>query len=123
MGPCGRRQAVMTVTRSESAGARRTWRRPAPPCCAGTAAAPGAARAPQRRAGKRMARAATNAFAMAALATGGVTQRAGLTASFAVLSHLHWIRIPAASVMESASMAAFEVMRGRLLAADGDSVG
>jgi putative heme transporter len=113
----------MTVTRSESAGARRTWRRPAPPCCAGTAAAPGAARAPQRRAGKRMARAAAVAFAVAALAAGGVTQRAGLTASFAVLSHLRWICIPAAIVLESASMAAFAVMLRRLLAAGGASVG
>jgi pimeloyl-ACP methyl ester carboxylesterase/uncharacterized membrane protein YbhN (UPF0104 family) len=113
----------MTVTRSESAGARRTWRRPAPPCCAGTAAAPGAARAPQRRAGKRMARAATVAFAVAVLAAGGVTQRAGLTASFAVLSHLRWICIPAAIVLESASMAAFAVMLRRLLAAGGASVG
>src|SRR5690242_776012 len=123
MGPCGRRQAVMTVTRSESAGARRTWLRPAPPCCAGTAAAPGAARAPQRRAGKRMARVAAVAFAVAALAAGGVTQRAGLTTSFAVLSHLRWSCIPAAIVLESASMAAFAVMLRRLLAAGGASVG
>jgi pimeloyl-ACP methyl ester carboxylesterase/uncharacterized membrane protein YbhN (UPF0104 family) len=113
----------MTVTRSESAGARRTWLRPAPSCCAGTAAAPGAARAPQRRAGKRMARAAAVAFAVAALAAGGVTQRAGLTASFAVLRHLRWLCIPAAIVLESASMAAFAVMLRRLLATGGASVG
>src|SRR5690242_16532614 len=123
MGPCGRRQAVMTVTRSESAGARRTWLRPAPPCCAGTAAAPGAARAPQRRAGKRMARAAAVAFAVAALAAGGVTQRAGLTASFAVLRHLRWLCMLAALLLESASMAAFAIMLRRLLAAGGASVG
>jgi hypothetical protein len=113
----------MTVSRSESAGARRTSLRPAPPCRAGTAAAPSAAGAPQRRAGKRMARAAAAAFAVAALAAGGVTQRAGLTASFAVLGHLRWLCIPAAIVLESVSMAAFAIMLRRLLAAGGASVG
>ena len=113
----------MTVTRSESAGARRTWLRPAPPCRAGTTGAPGTAGAPQRRAGKRMARAAAAAFAVAALAAEGVTQRAGLTASFAVLGHLRWLCIPAAIALESVSMAAFAIMLRRLLAAGGASVG
>ncbi len=113
----------MTVTRSESVSARRTWLRPAPPCRVGTAAAPGTAGAPQRRVGKRIARAAAAAFALAALAAGGVTQRAGLTASFAVLGHLRWLCIPAAIVLESASMAAFAIMLRRLLAAGGASVG
>jgi pimeloyl-ACP methyl ester carboxylesterase/uncharacterized membrane protein YbhN (UPF0104 family) len=70
-----------------------------------------------------MARAAAAAFAVTALAAGGVTQRAGLTASFAVLGHLRWLCIPAAIVLESASMAAFAVMLRRLLAAGGASVG
>jgi pimeloyl-ACP methyl ester carboxylesterase/uncharacterized membrane protein YbhN (UPF0104 family) len=70
-----------------------------------------------------MARAAAAAFAVAALAAGGVTQRAGLTASFAVLGHLRWLCIPAAIVLESVSMAAFAIMLRRLLAAGGASVG
>jgi uncharacterized membrane protein YbhN (UPF0104 family) len=70
-----------------------------------------------------MARTAAAAFAVAALAAGGVTQRAGLTASFAVLGHLRWLFIPAAIVLESVSMAAFAIMLRRLLAAGGTSVG
>ena len=69
------------------------------------------------------ARAAAAAFAVAALTAGGVTQRAGLTASFAVLGHLRWLCIPAAIVLESASMAAFAIMLRRLLATGGASVG
>jgi pimeloyl-ACP methyl ester carboxylesterase/uncharacterized membrane protein YbhN (UPF0104 family) len=113
----------MTVTRSGSADARRTRLRPAPPCRAGTAATPGTAGAPQCRAGKRMARAAAAAFAVAALAAGGVTQRVALTASFAVLGHLRGLCILAAIVLESVSMAAFAIMLRRLLAAGGASVG
>jgi uncharacterized membrane protein YbhN (UPF0104 family) len=70
-----------------------------------------------------MARAAAAAFAVAALAAGGVTQRAGLTASFAVLGHLRGLCILAAIVLESVSMAAFAIMLRRLLAAGGASVG
>jgi uncharacterized membrane protein YbhN (UPF0104 family) len=40
-----------------------------------------------------------------------------------VLGHLHWIWIPAAIVLEAASMAAFAIMLRRLLAAGGASVG
>jgi hypothetical protein len=80
----GLRQADMTVTRPASADARRTWLRPGPPGRADTPAAPDTAGAPRRRTGKRMARVAAAAFTVAALAAGGVTQRAGLTASFAV---------------------------------------
>ena len=60
---------------------------------------------------------------VAALAAGGVTQRAGLTASFAVLGHLRWLCILAAIVLESVSMAAFAIMLRRLLAAGDASVG
>jgi uncharacterized membrane protein YbhN (UPF0104 family) len=70
-----------------------------------------------------VARAAAAAFAVAALAAGGVAQRAGLTASFAVLGHLRWLCILAAIVLESVSMAAFAIMLRRLLAAGGASVG
>jgi hypothetical protein len=52
-----------------------------------------------------------------------VAGRAAVAASFAVLSHLHWLWIPAAVLLESASMAAFAVMLRRLLAAGGASVG
>jgi hypothetical protein len=46
-----------------------------------------------------------------------------VAASFAVLGHLHWLWIPAAVLLESASMAAFAIMLRRLLAAGGASVG
>jgi uncharacterized protein (TIRG00374 family) len=46
-----------------------------------------------------------------------------VTASFAVLGHLHWLWIPAAIVLEAASMAAFAFMLRRLLAAGGARVG
>jgi uncharacterized protein (TIRG00374 family) len=63
------------------------------------------------------------AAALAALAGTGVTERAALAASWAVLGHLHWIWIPVAIMLESASMAAFAIMLRRLLAAGGASVG
>ena len=40
-----------------------------------------------------------------------------------LLAHLHWLWIPAAIVLEAASMAAFAIMLRRLLAAGGASVG
>jgi pimeloyl-ACP methyl ester carboxylesterase/uncharacterized membrane protein YbhN (UPF0104 family) len=85
----------MTLTRSASAGAGR------------------------RRAG----RAAAATFAVAALGAAAVGKRASVTASFAVLVHLHWLWIPAAIVLEAASMAAFAFTLGRLLAAGGARVG
>ncbi len=72
---------------------------------------------------RRTARAAAAAFAVAALAATGVSERASVTASFGVLSRLHWLWIPAAIVLESASMAAFAFMLRRLLATGGASVG
>ena len=85
----------MTLTRSASAGAGR------------------------RRAG----RAAAATFAVAALGAAAVGKRASVTASLAVLVHLHWLWIPAAIVLEAASMAAFAFTLGRLLAAGGARVG
>jgi CelD/BcsL family acetyltransferase involved in cellulose biosynthesis len=63
------------------------------------------------------------AIAVAGLAAAAVAGRAALAASFTVLGHLHFIWIPAAIVLEAASMAAFAIMRRRLLAAGGASVG
>jgi uncharacterized membrane protein YbhN (UPF0104 family) len=60
--------------------------------------------------------------ALAALAAAGTAERAAVAASFAVLGHLHWLWIPAAVLLESASMAAFAIMLRRLLAAGGASV-
>jgi len=73
---------------------------------------------------RRAARAAAAAFAVAALGTAAaVRERASITASFAVLGHLHWLWIPAAIVLEAASMAAFAFMLRRLLATGGARVG
>ncbi|HXB50547.1 MAG TPA: alpha/beta fold hydrolase [Streptosporangiaceae bacterium] len=88
--------ANMTLTRSASAGAGR----------------------------RRAARAAVATFAVAALGAAAATsQRASIAASLAVLGHLRWLWIPAAIVLEAASMAAFAFMLRRLLAAGGARVG
>jgi pimeloyl-ACP methyl ester carboxylesterase/uncharacterized membrane protein YbhN (UPF0104 family) len=71
----------------------------------------------------RVAAAAVALAALTALAAAGVAERAEVTASLAVLDHLHWLWIPAAVLLESASMAAFAIMLRRLLAAGGASVG
>ena len=112
----------MTITRHASAGARRTWFRPAPRCLLGTTAGPDAAPA-QRPGSKQVAHIAAAIVAIAALAAAGVAERAAVAASFAVLGHLHWLWIPAAVLLESASMAAFAVMLRRLVAVGGASVG
>jgi uncharacterized membrane protein YbhN (UPF0104 family) len=111
----------MTITRPASAGRRRTWLRPTRRL--DTAAVPGTVPAPRPRGSKRVARTAATAFAAAALAVAGVTKRAALGASFAVLGHLHWIWIPVLIMLESASMAAFAIMLRRLLAAGGARFG
>jgi pimeloyl-ACP methyl ester carboxylesterase len=61
--------------------------------------------------------------ALAAVTAAGWAERTTVTASFTVLAHLHWLWIPAALLLESASMAAFAIMLRRLLAAGGASVG
>jgi pimeloyl-ACP methyl ester carboxylesterase/uncharacterized membrane protein YbhN (UPF0104 family) len=111
----------MTIIRHASAGTRRTWFRPAPRCLLRTTAGPDAA-PPQRAGSKQATRIAAAIVAIAALAA-GVAGRAAVTASFTVLGHLHWLWIPAAVLLESASMAAFAIMLRRLLAAGGASVG
>jgi hypothetical protein len=60
---------------------------------------------------------------VAALGAAAVIERASITASLAVLGHLHWLWIPAAIAAEAASMAAFAFMLRRLLAAGGARVG
>jgi uncharacterized membrane protein YbhN (UPF0104 family) len=84
---------------------------------------PGGGPASPRRGSKRAARAGATALAVAVLAAVGITERATLAASLTVLGHLHWIWIPVAVVLESASMAAFAIMLRRLLAAGGAKVG
>ena len=112
----------MTITsRPGPAGTRRTRLPPTPAARIG--AAEGTMPTPRRRRGKRAARAAAAALGVAALAGAGVTERATLAASLAVMGHLHWIWIPAALTLESASMAAFAIMLRRLLAAGGTTVG
>jgi putative heme transporter len=117
----------MTLTRPASTDQRRIRLRPpaqrqAGPS-AGPCAGPDTAPPPRHRGGKRLARVAAAAVAVAALAAAGVTERVPVAASFAVLGHLHWLWIPAAIVLESASMAAFAIMLRRLLAAGAASVG
>src|SRR6266704_7169225 len=72
---------------------------------------------------RRIAGAAAAAFAVAALAAAGVGERASVTASFGVIGRLHWLWIPAAIAVESASMVAFALMLRRLLATGDTSVG
>jgi pimeloyl-ACP methyl ester carboxylesterase/uncharacterized membrane protein YbhN (UPF0104 family) len=71
----------------------------------------------------RAARAAAAAIAVAAAGVAAVIERASITASFAVLGHLHWLWIPAAIAAEAASMGAFALMLRRLLATGGARVG
>ena len=113
----------MTITRLASAGTRRTWFRSAPRCFSGTIAGPHTAPARRLPGSKHAARIAAATVAVAALAVAGVAERAEVAASFAVLGHLHWLWVPAAVLLESASMAAFAIMLRRLLAAGGASVG
>ena len=70
-----------------------------------------------------MAGLAAAGAALAAVTAAGWAERTTVTASFTVLAHLHWLWIPAALLLESASMAAFAIMLRRLLAAGGASVG
>src|SRR5260370_35618742 len=78
---------------------------------------------PERRGSQRAARRAAAAVGVAVLAGVAVTERSVVAASLALLGHLHWLWIPAAVMLESASMAAFAIMLRRLLAAGGARVG
>src|ERR1700685_2223634 len=79
--------------------------------------------APPRRRGQPVTRIAGAALALTAGAAAGVAGRTEVAVSFAVLGHLHWLWIPAAVLLEAASMAAFAIMLRRLLAAGGGIVG
>ena len=87
------------------------------------AAAPDTAPAPGRRGSQLAARIAAAAVAATVLTGAAVTERPAVAASVALLGHMHWLWVPAAIVLESASMAAFAIMLRRLLAAGGASVG
>ena len=116
----------MMITRLGPPGRRRTRLPSAGRRLPGTTAAPHAGPPGQRRGRKYRARsagAAVTVAALAALAAAAAAGRAPVTASFAVLGHLHSLWIPAAILLESASMAAFAIMLRRLLAAGGASVG
>src|SRR5271169_3706958 len=75
------------------------------------------------RRSRHVAGLATAGAALAAVTAAGWAERTTVTASFTVLAHLHWLWIPAAVGLESASMAAFAIMLRRLLAAGGARVG
>jgi putative heme transporter len=118
----------MSTSRLPSAGPRTAWLRLAPHARAhartvAAVATAGTARPRPRRDGNHVARIVAAAFAMAILAGAGVTGRAALAASFAVVGHLHWIWIQVVIALESASMAAFAIMLRRLLAAGGARIG
>lgn len=113
----------MTVIRPAAANRRRARLRPAPTGRPGTAPAPHTAGAPGRSRKVRIARIAAALGAVAAVAGAGVAERSVAAASFARLGHVRWLWIPAALMLESASMAAFAIMQRRLLAAGGASVG
>src|ERR1700691_3421404 len=88
-----------------------------------TTVRPDTAPAPPRPRGHPVPRIAGAALAVTAVAAAGVAGRTEVAASFALLGHLHWLWIPAAVLLEAASMAAFAIMLRRLLAAGGASVG
>jgi uncharacterized membrane protein YbhN (UPF0104 family) len=81
----------------------------------------GSGSAHQRR--RRVTRVTLIAVATAALTGAGVTMRPALAASVARLGHLHWSWIPAAVVLELASLAALACMQRRLLVAGRATVG
>jgi pimeloyl-ACP methyl ester carboxylesterase/uncharacterized membrane protein YbhN (UPF0104 family) len=116
----------MMITRLGPSGRRRARLPEASRPIEGTTASPHAGPPSQRRGRWYRTRGAGAAAAVAAVAVMvavAVAGRAALAASFAVLGHLHFLWIPAAVLLESASMAAFAVMLRRLLAAGGASVG
>jgi hypothetical protein len=119
--PAGGGQAQKTAARSVRTVPSRTWG-PAPDRNR-TAAVPQTGPASSRQRRWHMARVAVVAAATVALAGAGVVQRSVLTASVTVLGHLQWIWIPAALMLELASLAALAGMQRRLLAAGGAKVG
>jgi uncharacterized membrane protein YbhN (UPF0104 family) len=76
-----------------------------------------------RRRIKQLAGVAAAGAGLAAVTAVGLTERTAVAASLTVLAHLHWPWIPAALLLEAASMTAFALMLRRLLATGGASVG
>jgi 3-oxoadipate enol-lactonase len=72
---------------------------------------------------KQVAGVAAAGAGLAAVTAVGLTERVAVAASLTVLAHLHWPWIPAALLLEVASMTAFAFVLRRLLAAGGASVG
>ena len=70
-----------------------------------------------------MAGLAAAGAALAAVTAAGWAERTTVTASFTLLAQLHWLWIPAALLLESASMAAFAIMLRRLLRSEERRVG
>ena len=66
---------------------------------------------------------ATAGAALAAVTAVGLAERTVVAASVTVLAHLRWLWIPAALLLETASMGAFAIMLRKLLAAGGARVG
>jgi uncharacterized membrane protein YbhN (UPF0104 family) len=88
-----------------------------------TAAAPHTGPMSSHQGRRRTARVAVVAVAMVALAGAGVAKRSALAASVAVLGHLQWVWLPAAVMLELASLAALAGVQRRLVLAGGASVG
>jgi pimeloyl-ACP methyl ester carboxylesterase len=76
-----------------------------------------------KRRSRHVAGLAAAGAALAAVTAAGLAERTTVQASFTVLAYLHWLWIPAAVGLESASMAAFAIMLRRLLAVGGARVG
>jgi putative heme transporter len=106
-GQCRDRRFRMTGQMAPRADAPSADAAPAAP-------APSAARPPRHRQGRK--RALSAAAAIAVLAA-GVTERSAVAGSVAVLGHLRWAWMPAAIMLEWASMVAFARMLRRLLTA------
>src|ERR1700732_2122261 len=107
----------MMITRLGPLGRRRTRLPLASRRLPDTTAGPHAGPPSQRRGRRSRARstgAAVTVAALAALAAAAVAERGAVIASFAVLGHLHSLWIPAAVLLESASMAALALMLRRL---------
>ena len=66
---------------------------------------------------------ATAGAALAAVTAVGLAERTVVAASVTVLAHPRWLWIPAALLLETASMGAFAIMLRKLLAAGGARVG
>jgi pimeloyl-ACP methyl ester carboxylesterase/uncharacterized membrane protein YbhN (UPF0104 family) len=76
-----------------------------------------------KRSSRQLAGLAAAAAALAAVTGAGWAERTAVAASFTVLAQVHWLWVPAALLLEFASMAAFAIMLRRLLAAGGARVG